>query len=86
MKKKILLAAAVVSLMTLYACPDPELTVEEAAAKASKEMCDCLNNKTESECEKDLNSHYGSFVNNDDFYSTFNKVNDCGITIYKTKE
>jgi len=85
MKKKILLAAAVVSLTTLFACEDT-LTTEDAAAKASREMCDCIKNKTQSECEKELNSNYSSYVNNDDFYKAFNNVNSCGITIYKKKE
>jgi len=82
MKKKLLVWVALISMVTLYAC-DEVLTVEEAAAKASDEMCDCIKNKSESDCEKDLNSHFSSYVNNDDFYTAFNKVNNCGIQIYK---
>jgi hypothetical protein len=82
MKKKILLVAAIFLLMTPFACEDL-ISVEEAAQKASKEFCDCYKTKSLSDCEKELNSKYSSYVNNDDFYSAFNKVNTCGASIYK---
>lgn len=82
MKKKILLTAVVASLMTLFACEEIS-TVEDAAKKASEEMCDCIKNNTRSECEKKLNSNYSSYINNDEFYTKFNNINDCGITIRK---
>jgi len=85
MKKKILLIATVFMLATPFACDDL-LTVEDAAQKASKELCDCYKTKSLSDCEKELNSNYSSYVNNDDFYSAFNKVNTCGVTITKKKD
>jgi len=85
MKKKFLMVASLAALIALLACEEI-LTTEEAASKASKEMCDCIKNKSRSDCEKELNSNYKTYVNNDDFYKAFNKVNDCGVTIYKKKE
>jgi len=81
MKKKILLLSAVVALMVIL--PACEETAKEAAQKASKEMCDCLNDHSQSYCEDQLNSNYSSYKNDDAFYSEFNKVNDCNITISK---
>ena len=83
MKKKILVTLSVASLLTLFGCPDDEITVEEAASKASKEMCDCIKDYSIEKCQEKLNSNYSFYANNDDFYATFNKVNNCGVTIKK---
>ena len=85
MKKKILSVAAVFLFATPFACDDLN-NVEDAAQKASKEFCDCYKTKSLSDCEKELNSRYSSYVNNDDFYSEFNRVNTCGVTITKKKD
>jgi hypothetical protein len=82
MRKKILLIATVFLLAAPFACDDL-LTVEDAAQKASRDFCDCYKTKSLSDCEKELNSKYSSYVNNDDFYSAFNNANSCGVTIYK---
>ena len=84
MKKKVLLVTAIFLLAIPFACEDL-VSVEEAAQKASKEFCDCYKTKSLSDCEKELNSSYSSYVNNDDFYSAFNNANTCGATIYKKK-
>ena len=85
MKKKFLLIATVFLFATPFACDDL-LDVEDAAQKASKDFCDCYKTKSLSDCEKELNSKYSSYVYNDDFYSSFNKVNSCGVTIYKKEK
>lgn len=56
-------------------------TIEELAASASKEFCDCLKEKSIQKCEDELNFRYGSNATNDRFISEFNKVNSCEIII-----
>ena len=81
MKKKILLLSAVVALMAML--PACEETAKDAAQKASKEMCDCLKDHSLSYCEDKINSNYSAYTGNDEFYTEFNKVNDCGVKISK---
>jgi len=82
MKKKMILTAIAALLVIPFACDDT-LTAEDAAKKAAKEFCDCYKDNSLSNCEDKLNSNYSSYVNDDDFYTTFNSANDCGVTIYK---
>ena len=80
MKKKILTLLVFAALIALPAC---EETTKDAAQKASKEMCDCIKDHSLSYCEDRINSNYSSYTGYDEFYTEFNKVNDCGITISK---
>jgi len=82
MKKKFYLTFAVISLFALSACDDIQ-TAEEAAEEAAITYCDCLKNNSKSKCDDQLNSKYKSFVNNDEFYRVFNRVNGCNATISK---
>ena len=85
MKKKIIITTVLTLLAIPFAC-DEILTAEDAAKKAAKDFCNCYETKSLSECEDELNSKYSSYVNDDEFYSTFNNENDCGITITQKKK
>lgn len=84
MKKKLILTAITALLAFPFSCGNDPSTTEDVAKKAAKEFCDCYKNNSLSYCEDKLNSSYGSYVDDDDFYTTFNNDNDCGVTISKT--
>lgn len=82
MKNSKLLLIAILIAFCSSSCEGYEST-EDRARKASEAFCDCLETKSEKDCEKELNRNYSSEVNNSEFYRVFNKVNDCGVTISK---
>jgi hypothetical protein len=82
MKRKVLLP--VLAIITLLACEDV-LTSEEKGEKASDEFCECMKEKSLSECEDELNSKYSFYTNDEDFTKAFNNTNECDITISKKK-
>ena len=88
MNKKIkLLALATTTLLLMSgSCEDEFLSVEDKAKKASDEFCECMKKNTLSKCKDKLNDKYSYYADDDDFIKTFNRVNDCGATIYKEKK
>jgi hypothetical protein len=81
-KSLILIAITIITISVFSNC-EGILTVEEAASKASEEFCTCLKKNSMSTCEAELNNKYRSHLNNDKFYKEFNKVNNCGVYIYR---
>ena len=63
-----------------YSCGE---TTKEKAAKASKEVCECLKKNSKTKCEEELNKNYGSYSDNKEFIDEFNAVNNCDVYIYK---
>jgi len=74
--KTILLIGAIVVAIVVSCDKD----TESRAKKASKEACECMKKNTQKYCEDELNKKY--FITQT-FIDEFNKVNDCGIKLYK---
>ena len=84
MKNKKLKINLIILLLLTFVCVnscDDLKSVEELAADASKEFCDCIKKKSLQDCEDDLNSRYSSNATNEKFISEFNRINYCGATI-----
>ena len=72
-----------VLLSAMFFCCSCGETVEEKAAKASREFCECYDKNSLQKCEDELNSRYSSYAANETFIKEFNAANICGIYIYK---
>ena len=83
MRKKKSISMSGVLLSAIFICYSCGETVEEKAAKASREFCECYEEKSLTKCENELNSNYGSYSANETFIKEFNAANTCGIYIYK---
>ena len=85
MKKRILplIVIFLAGLFTYSSC-EPD-SADEQAEKAAAEMCDCIKNNSLSTCKDKLNNKYSQYANNSDFINTFNRSQNCGVTIYKEK-
>lgn len=75
---------AILSSSLLYSCEEDEDYLREKAEKAAKEMCRCLQDKSKSKCESELEDNYRSHLSQE-FVDLFNEVQTCGITLTLTR-
>lgn len=76
--------ALILSCSMLFSCEEAdEERLRDQAEKAATEMCRCLETKSKSKCETELQKKYKNDISQE-FVDLFNEVETCGITLSLT--